>query len=125
MVPSTTPPDRLRRVLPRPAPGGILVISAQHPFMEWLRKRGSYFGTNWKPTPGTPQTTTSRSGANPRPPCAPSPPPKDSDPVAHRTTPAPSMLDRYPDDYHKLSTEPGFLIFRLIKPPVLPGNSAP
>lgn len=28
---------------------------------------------------------------------------------------APSMRDRFPDDYEKLNKEPGFLILRLIK----------
>lgn len=31
--------------------------------------------------------------------------------------PAPSMRDRFPGDYEKLTKEPGFLILRLIKPP--------
>jgi len=30
--------------------------------------------------------------------------------------PAETMRDRYPDDYEKLSREPGFLILRLLKP---------
>jgi hypothetical protein len=39
------PLGRLRRVLPRPAPGGAAVLSTQHPVMDWLRKGGSYFQT--------------------------------------------------------------------------------
>jgi hypothetical protein len=32
------------------------------------------------------------------------------------------MRERYPDDYRKLTTEPGFLILRLVK---LPGRNPP
>jgi hypothetical protein len=38
--------------------------------------------------------------------------------------PAETMRDRYPEDYEKLSREPGFLILRLLKP-ATPGPSPP
>jgi hypothetical protein len=34
------------------------------------------------------------------------------------------MRDRYPEDYEKLSKEPGFLILRLLKP-AIPAPSPP
>lgn len=101
-------------------PGGVLVISVQHPVMDWLRKGGSYFDT-------TLETDTWRTPAGDQPVRF------WREPLSALCTaatsagfligqliepqPAPSMRDRYPDDYHKLTTEPGFLILRLIKPP--------
>jgi hypothetical protein len=32
--------------------------------------------------------------------------------------PAPSMRERFPGDWEKLRREPGFLVLRLVKPPV-------
>lgn len=99
-------------------PGGALVISTQHPFMDWLRKGGSYFDTTletdtWRtPYGGQPVrfwreplsalcTAATSAGFLIE---------KVTEPL-----PAESMRERYPDDYRKLTAEPGFLILRLVK----------
>jgi hypothetical protein len=94
------------------------VLSTQHPTADWLRKGGSYFDhvleTDLWDTPLGPQPVrfwrvplsslcAAATGAGfliekldePRP--------------------ASSMQERYPDDYAKLLTEPGFLVLRLKK----------
>jgi SAM-dependent methyltransferase len=100
-------------------PGGAAVVSTQHPFMDWLRKNGSYFQTTLEtdiwPSPSGDQpvhfwreplsalcTAATDAGFLIE---------KLIEPV-----PAESMRERYPQDYEKLSKEPGFLILRLLKP---------
>lgn len=99
-------------------PGGAAVISTQHPVTDWLRKGGSYFEAKletdiWR-TPG---------GEQPvhfwREPlsafCAAATSAGFLIEQVIEPMPAPSMRDRFPDDYEKLTKEPGFLILRLIK----------
>jgi SAM-dependent methyltransferase len=100
-------------------PGGAAVVSTQHPVMDWLRKGGSYFQTTLEtdiwPTPSGDQpvhfwreplsglcTAATDAGFLIE---------KLIEPV-----PAETMRERYPEDYEKLSKEPGFLILRLLKP---------
>ncbi len=99
-------------------PGGAVVVSTQHPFTDWLRKGGSYFEakleTDMWASPAGPQPV--RFWREPLSALC----------VAATTAgflierlveplPAESMRDRWPKDYEKLMTEPGFLILRLIK----------
>jgi SAM-dependent methyltransferase len=107
-------------------PGGAAVVSTQHPVMDWLRKNGSYFQTTLEtdiwPIP---------SGEQPvhfwREPlsalCAAA---TDAGFLIEKLIepiPAESMRERYPEDYERLSKEPGFLILRLLKPAALnPGT---
>jgi ubiquinone/menaquinone biosynthesis C-methylase UbiE len=100
-------------------PGGAAVISTQHPVMDWLRKGGSYFETKletdiWHTVSGDQPVRFWR------------------EPLSALCTaatdvgfliekliepaPAESMRALYPEDYDKLSREPGFLILRLRKP---------
>ncbi|HEX6930822.1 MAG TPA: class I SAM-dependent methyltransferase [Streptosporangiaceae bacterium] len=100
-------------------PGAALVVSTQHPFMDWLRKGGSYFDVTletdiWSPRD---QPLPVRFWREPL-----------SSLCAAATSagflieqlieplPAESMRERWPADYEKLTTEPGFLILRLLKP---------
>jgi SAM-dependent methyltransferase len=55
-------------------PGGVLVVSTQHPTTDWLRKGGSYFDVRLE-------------------------------------------TDVWHMEAGELTTEPGFLILRLVKPP--------
>ena len=101
-------------------PGGILIVSTSHPVFDWLRVGGSYFETQmhtdlW-PTPDGDQAVSYW-----------------TEPLSAlcaavtsagfliaeliEPRPAPSMRDRYPDDYAKLSAQPAFMILRLLKPP--------
>jgi 2-polyprenyl-3-methyl-5-hydroxy-6-metoxy-1,4-benzoquinol methylase len=104
----------LHRVL---RPGGRVVVSTQHPTSDWLRLGGSYFtaepveedwhGGTWhvrywrRPLSDT-CAEFSQAGflidrlVEPRP--------------------ASEMAERFPDDYAKLTREPGFVVFRLLKP---------
>ena len=106
----------LYRVLRR---GGVLVVSTHHPTADWVRLGGSYFTIEkldelwhdgewrvryWRQPLSS--TCDEFAGAGflierlvePRP--------------------APEMAQRFPDDYAKLLREPGFIDFRLRKPPV-------
>ena len=101
-------------------PGGAVVVSTQHPVMDWLRKGGSYFQATletdiWR-TPSGEQPVRfwrdSLSGL-----CTAA---TDAGFLIEKLiepVPAETMRDRYPDDYEKLSKEPGFLILRLVRRP--------
>ncbi len=106
----------LHRVL---RPGGVLVVSTQHPTTDWLRKGGSYFETvlesdDW----GTPEgPTTMRFWRVPL--SALCDAAADAGWLIERLIeprPAESMRERFPDTYAKLQVEPGFLILKLRKP---------
>jgi SAM-dependent methyltransferase len=100
-------------------PGGALVVSTQHPFMDWLRKGGSYFEVTletdvWDLAAGPlpvrfwrePLTALCSAATS-------------AGFLIEKLTeplPAESMRERWPEDYEKLMTEPGFLILRLLKP---------
>jgi SAM-dependent methyltransferase len=99
-------------------PGGVLVLSKQHPTDDWLRKGGSYFDrvleTDLWDFPGGRQEV--RFWREPL-----------SDLCGAATgagfvierldepRPAPSMRERYPDDFATLDRAPGFLVLRLRK----------
>lgn len=105
-----------RRVL---RPGGALVVSTQHPTTDWLRKGGSYFDVKletdvWRTESGDQPVRFWREPLSVL--------------CGHATgagfliekviepLPADTMRERYPEDYRKLTAEPGFLILRLGKP---------
>ena len=99
-------------------PGGALVVSTQHPTTDWLRKGGSYFDVVletdiwrmesedhvvrfWR------EPMSALCGAA-----------TDAGFLIEKVIeprPAPSMRERYPWDYDKLSREPAFLVLRLLK----------
>ncbi len=104
----------LKRVL---RPGGLIVVSTQHPTIDWLRKGGSYFDHRlevdiWRFGAGQEQEVRYW-----RMPLA------DLCDAAIdagfqidrliEPRPAESMRDDYPEDYELLTREPGFLILRL------------
>jgi SAM-dependent methyltransferase len=100
-------------------PGGRLIVSTHHPTSDWLRLGGSYFSTEpveedwhegqwhvryWR----QPLSKTCAEFA-------------DAGFLVERIEeplPSPEMAERFPDDFAKLSQEPGFLVFRLLKPSV-------
>lgn len=106
----------LHRVL---RPGGVLVVSTHHPTSDWIRLGGSYFTTEkldelwhdgewrvryWR----QPLTATCEEFAG-------------AGFLIERLVepqPVSEMADRFPEDYAKLLREPGFIDFRLRKPPV-------
>src|SRR3984957_15009115 len=109
-------------------PGGAVVVSTQHPVMDWLRKGGSYFQASletdiwhtpsgdqpvrfWREPLSALCTAATDAGFLIE---------KGIEPVSAET-----MRKRFPEDYEKLSKEPGFLILRLLKPARLgPGSSS-
>jgi SAM-dependent methyltransferase len=100
-------------------PGGALVVSTQHPFMDWLRKGGSYFESKletdiWRTAAGEQPVGYWREPLSAF--CAAAIAAGFVVEQVIEPQPAPSMRDRFPDDYEKLMNEPGFLILRLVKP---------
>jgi SAM-dependent methyltransferase len=99
-------------------PGGALVVSTQHPVMDWLRKGGSYFQTVletdiWRLPSGDQVVQFWRESLSTL--CAAA---TDAGFVIEKLiepTPAETMRESYPLDYEQLSREPGFLILRLLK----------
>ena len=99
-------------------PGGVLVVSTQHPTADWLSKGGSYFDrvleTDIWNSPGGPYEV--RFWREPLSDlCAGA---TDAGFVLERLDeprPAPSMRERYPEDFATLEREPGFLVLRLRK----------
>jgi ubiquinone/menaquinone biosynthesis C-methylase UbiE len=100
-------------------PGGAAVVSTQHPVMDWLRKGGSYFQTTletdiWHTPSGDQPVHFWRESLSAL--CGAA---ADAGFLIERLLepePAKTMRDRYPEDFEKLSKEPGFLILRLLKP---------
>jgi SAM-dependent methyltransferase len=100
-------------------PGGHVVLSTQHPTADWLRKGGSYFDVReeediWHREGGSytvhfwREPLTSLCAAV-----------SDAGFLIERLVeplPAESMRERWPEDWDKLSREPGFLVLRLAKP---------
>jgi 2-polyprenyl-3-methyl-5-hydroxy-6-metoxy-1,4-benzoquinol methylase len=100
-------------------PGGHVVLSTQHPTTDWLRKGGSYFEVKeeedvwhrdgaaypvrfWREPLMSLSAAIAAAGF-----------------LIERLVeplPAPSMRDRWPEDWEKLQREPGFLVLRLVKP---------
>jgi SAM-dependent methyltransferase len=102
-------------------PGGALVISTQHPVMDWLRKGGSYFQTVletdiWHTPSGDQPVQFWRESLSAL--CAAATNSGFLIEQLVEPTPAETMRASYPEDYEKLSNEPGFLILRLLKPGV-------
>jgi hypothetical protein len=103
-------------------PGGAAVVSTQHPVMDWLRKGGSYFQTVletdiWHTPAGDQPVLFWRESLSAL--CAAA---TGAGFLIERLIepfPAETMRERYPEDYEKLSREPGFLILRLLKPATL------
>ena len=108
-------------------PGGAAVVSTQHPVMDWLRKNGSYFRTTletdiWPSSLGEQPVHFWREPLSALCTAA-----TDAGFLIEKLiepVPAESMREHYPEDYEKLSKEPGFLILRLLKP-ATPDPSAP
>jgi SAM-dependent methyltransferase len=99
-------------------PGGAVVVSVQHPVMDWLRKGGSYFGATletdtWRGPFGDQPVRFWREPLSAL--CASATGAGFLIEQVIEPLPAESMRERYPDDYRKLATEPGFLILRLVK----------
>lgn len=99
-------------------PGGFLVVSTHHPTADWVRLGGSYFtsemidevwnaGWNvhyWR----QPLTRTCEEFAA-------------AGFLIERLVeplPSPAMATQFPDDHAKLLREPGFIDFRLLRPPL-------
>jgi ubiquinone/menaquinone biosynthesis C-methylase UbiE len=100
-------------------PGGAAVVSTQHPVTDWLRKGGSYFQTAletdiWHIPSGDQPVQFWREPLSALCTAA-----TDAGFLIERIiepVPAETMRERYPQDYERLSKEPGFLILRLLKP---------
>jgi SAM-dependent methyltransferase len=100
-------------------PGGAAVVSTQHPVMDWLRKGGSYFQATletdtWHTPEGDQPVHFWREPLSALCTAA-----TDAGFLIEKLiepVPAQTMRERYPEDYEKLSREPGFLILRLLKP---------
>ncbi len=100
-------------------PGGIAVISTQHPVMDWLRKGGSYFEAVletdiWSSWSGRQPVRFWRDSLTAL--CAAATSAGFLIEQLIEPLPADSMRDSFPEDFAKLSAEPGFLILRLLKP---------
>lgn len=104
----------MRRVL---RPGGRLVVSTHHPTSDWLRLGGSYFSVEpieedwhngrwhvryWRQPLDRTCAEFAEAGFLIE---------RLIEPLPH-----PEMADRWPEDHEKLTTEPGFIAFRLLKP---------
>jgi SAM-dependent methyltransferase len=106
----------LHRVLQR---GGALVVSTQHPVMDWIRKGGSYFDTvletdTWRLPSGEYVVRFWREPLSAL--CSAA---TDAGFVIEQLIeprPAQTMREPFPDDFAELERAPGFLILRLAKP---------
>jgi hypothetical protein len=104
------------------------VISTQHPTTDWLRKGGSYFEVRletdvWHTQLGYQPVRFWREPLSAL--CGYA---TDAGFLIEKVIeplPADTMRERYPKDYERLATEPGFLILRLVRPhhPVPAGHS--
>ena len=100
-------------------PGGALVVSTQHPTADWLRKGGSYFEVRletdvWRTPSGDQPVRFWREPLSAL--CGYGTGAGFLIEKVIEPLPADSMRERYPEDYQKLTAEPGFLILRLVKP---------
>jgi SAM-dependent methyltransferase len=99
-------------------PGGALVISTQHPTTDWLRKGGSYFDVTletdvWHTQTGDQPVRFWREPLSAL--CGAATGAGFLIEKVIEPLPADTMRGLYPEDYQKLTTEPGFLILRLVK----------
>ena len=100
-------------------PGGALVVSTQHPTTDWLRKGGSYFDVKletdvWHTESGDQPVRFWREPFSAL--CGYATGAGFLIEKVIEPLPAETMLAVYPEDYQKLTTEPGFVILRLLKP---------
>ena len=100
-------------------PGGALVVSSQHPFTDWLRKGGSYFDVKletdvWKLPTGPQQVRFWREPLSSL--CTAATSAGFLIETLAEPLPQASMREKWPEDYEKLVSEPGFLILRLLRP---------
>jgi SAM-dependent methyltransferase len=100
-------------------PGGALVLSTQHPTTDWLRKGGSYFDVKletdvWHTEEGDQPVRFWREPLTAL--CGYATGAGFLIGKVIEPLPAETMRGLYPEDYQKLTTEPGFLILRLLKP---------
>lgn len=105
----------LFRVLRR---GGHVVLSTQHPTTDWLRKGGSYFETRVEEDLWHRGERTFRVRFWREPLTALCAAVADAGFLIERLVEpllAPSMRERWPDDWETLRREPGFLLLRLLK----------
>ena len=99
--------------------GGAVVLSTQHPTMDWLRKGGSYFDVKletdiWHTPSGNQPVRFWREPLSALCTAA-----TDAGFLIEKVIeplPAGTMREHYPEDYEKLTREPGFLLLRLVKP---------
>ena len=99
-------------------PGGALVVSTQHPTADWLRKGGSYFEVTletdiWRTPSGDQAVRFWREPLSAL--CAAATGAGFLIERVIEPQPAETMRERYPEDYLKLTREPGFLLLRLLK----------
>lgn len=100
-------------------PGGALVVSTQHPTTDWLRKGGSYFDVKletdvWHTESGDQPVRFWREPLGAL--CGYATAAGFLIEKVIEPLPAETMRALYPEDYRKLTTEPGFVILRLLKP---------
>ena len=106
-------------------PGGRVVLSTQHPTTDWLRKGGSYFEIKeeadvWHRDTGQYTVRFWREPLTSL--CAGI---TDAGLLIERLVeplPSETMRDRWPETWEKLNREPGFLVLRLLKPPIATGQ---
>jgi SAM-dependent methyltransferase len=99
--------------------GCAVVASTQHPTVDWLRKGGSYFDVKletdvWHTQSGDQPVRFWREPLSVL--CGNATHAGFLIESVIEPLPADTMRERYPEDYEKLTTEPGFLILRLVKP---------
>ncbi|MGH3719346.1 MAG: class I SAM-dependent methyltransferase [Pseudonocardiaceae bacterium] len=98
--------------------GGALVVSTQHPTVDWLRKGGSYFDTvletdTWRLSTGDQEVRFWREPLSRL--CAAATSAGFLIDQLIEPRPAESMRELFPKDYDTLDREPGFLILSLRK----------
>ncbi|MGH3772666.1 MAG: class I SAM-dependent methyltransferase [Pseudonocardiaceae bacterium] len=98
--------------------GGALVVSTQHPTIDWLRKGGSYFDTmletdTWQLSTGDQEVRFWREPLSRL--CAAATSAGFVIDQLIEPRPAQSMRELFPNDYDTLNREPGFLILSLRK----------
>ena len=99
-------------------PGGVVVVSTQHPTADWLRKGGSYFDRVletdvWESPSGRHEVRFWREPLSAL--CGAATGAGFVIDLVDEPRPAESMRTRYPRTYEKLSCEPGFVLLRLRK----------